>query len=46
MDRAVKELEAVETAIAIAESHQEQARELQDLQLALMGGGCADPILF
>jgi hypothetical protein len=44
MDRAVQELEAVETAIA--ESQQHQARELQDLQLAVMGGGCGDPILF
>jgi hypothetical protein len=44
MDRAVKEVEAVE--IAVSEAHEAQSRELYDLQLAIAGGGCGDPILF
>ena len=42
MDRPVQELKAVEAVIA--ESHQQDAGELQDLQLAFMGGGSGDII--
>jgi hypothetical protein len=43
MDRANNEMVAVETAIK--EANEDQLRELNDLQLAFVGGGSGDPIL-
>jgi hypothetical protein len=43
MDRAMNELATIEEiASEVTES---PIRDLNDLQLALVGGGCADPIL-
>jgi hypothetical protein len=43
MDRAKIEIAAIEETVA--EATEAQVCELNDLQLALIGGGCADPIL-
>ena len=43
MDRAQQELAAVEKVAN--EAADSVVRELDDLQLALVGGGCGDPIL-
>jgi hypothetical protein len=43
MDRATKEIEAVEKTVA--EVAQAQTNELNDLQLVLVGGGSADVVL-
>ena len=42
MDRSQQEIAAVEKAAKDAEVF---VRELDDLQLSLIGGGCGDPIL-
>jgi len=43
MDRSQQELAAVEKAAN--EASENFVRELDDIQLALIGGGCGDPIL-
>lgn len=44
MDRTVEQIDEVDVAGPVVPDKQD--RELGDLQLAFMGGGCADPILF
>ncbi len=44
MDRAVMEIAAVEEILKNAS--EETVRELNELQLAIVGGGAADPIYF